>query len=142
MWLKANKSIVAMQAVAQEKSPLLAKIFLLFSGTAAGILTGLLGVGGGFLLVPTLLFAGKLSIRQAMSTSLLVICISCLISLYTHLTKGTVINIPVLWRFAFGSVIGLVVGTSIAKYISGEWLQKIFAIVVLLLAVYMLLQHI
>ncbi len=60
----------------------------ILAGFGVGILTGFLGVGGGFLIVPALVFFGGLPMKEAVGTSLLVIALNCVAGLFGHLSYG------------------------------------------------------
>lgn len=114
------------------------KLRLLFTGSLTGVLTGLFGVGGGFLIVPALLAFTKMPIRQTMGTSLFVISTTCLISLISHLIKEPNLDLKLAGYFTLGSLFGLFAGFKIALYISANTLQKIVAMLLTLLGVIML----
>ena len=106
------------------------------AGLAVGVLTGLLGVGGGFLIVPALIFFGRLSIRQSIGTSLLVIALNSGAALVTHLsrTRFDAAQIGVLLLFTLAGMVG---GTNLSHRTSPTNLRRWFAILLLALAVWM-----
>lgn len=95
-----------------------------------GILMGLIGAGGGFLLIPALLKFTQLPIKKAIATSLLVITINSLIGFL-----GDVQNTDIDWTFLLTfttiSVIGIFIGQRIQQFINENYLKKIFGIFVL-----------
>lgn len=98
-----------------------------------GVLIGLIGAGGGFLIVPALTKLARLTIKKAIATSLLVITINSLIGF-----SGDVQNIEIDWLFllpftAF-SVLGIFVGLYLQKFINEKVLKKIFGIFILIMA--------
>lgn len=102
-----------------------------------GILIGLIGAGGGFLIIPALSHFAKFPIKKAIGTSLFMIALNSLIGFY-----GDVQNINVDWifliRFAGIAVIGIFVGVYISKYFNEKNLKKIFGYFVLMMAVFVL----
>lgn len=98
-----------------------------------GILIGLIGAGGGFLIVPALTKLARLTIKKAIATSLLVITINSLIGF-----SGDVQNIEIDWSFLLGftafSVIGIFIGLYLQKFINEKLLKKIFGIFILIMA--------
>ncbi len=109
-------------------------------GLLTGLLTGLLGVGGGFVIVPILLLVAGLPIHAAIGTSLLVIALNCAAGLFGFLGK-----VEIHWSLAlvFGaaSIAGSVVGAHLASRSRPERLRKGFAVFILLMGVAMLLQQ-
>lgn len=102
-----------------------------------GILIGLIGAGGGFLIIPALFHFAKLSIKKAIGTSLLIIAINSLIGF-----SGDVQNINVDWiflfRFAAVAMFGIFVGIYMSRFFNEKSLKKIFGWFVLIMAVFIL----
>ena len=101
-------------------------IFLLLScGIGIGLITGLLGAGGGFLLIPALVLIMKLPMKEAIGTSLLIIAFNCLIGF-----MGDIGRYNVQWLFLLSitiiSVSGIIIGDVLNKKINGEKLKKAF----------------
>jgi uncharacterized membrane protein YfcA len=99
-----------------------------------GLLSGLFGVGGGFIIVPTLLFLTGISIRQAVATSLVVISAVGISGFASFLLSGNQPGSWVLLQVAVGSIIGMVIGVVGSRHISGPTLQKTFAVLMLVIA--------
>ncbi|ASJ09090.1 permease [Thermococcus siculi] len=111
---------------------MLSYLFDFITGLGIGFIAGLLGVGGGFLIVPTLVFLGE-PIHLAIGTSLTCITISALVSAYTHLRKGAVLFRVVLLKEAFSIPFALV-GAYLSVMIPEKVLRIIFAVLLLYLA--------
>ena len=98
---------------------------ILLEGAVVGLLTGLVGAGGGFLIIPALVILLKLPMKMAVGTSLLIIAAKSLIGFL-----GDLSNIHVDWNFLLPftalSVVGIFLGTYLSKFISGEKLKKSF----------------
>jgi uncharacterized membrane protein YfcA len=103
----------------------------LLIGVAIGIPAGLFGVGGGFLIVPTLVMMG-LPVHQAIGTSLACITISSLSSAYTHLRRGTVLYRVVLVKEVF-SVPSAILGAYMSSLLPERTLKVTFALLLLYL---------
>jgi uncharacterized membrane protein YfcA len=103
-------------------------------GFLTGALTGLLGAGGGFIIVPVLLLVARMPVHLAIGTSLLVIALNCLAGLLGFLGK-----VPVHWGlalvFAGVSIAGSVTGASLAARTRPQRLRRAFAVFILLAGV-------
>jgi uncharacterized protein len=127
----------------QVTMPLHEIIILILIGVAAGILSGLVGVGGGIILVPALVYFMKYSQHQAQGTSLGILClpvvILAFITYYQDTRKmGTPIDLKVIGIIAIGFLIGGYFGSHIAVRIDKDLLRKIFAIILFYTAIKML----
>jgi hypothetical protein len=102
----------------------------ILAGFGVGILTGFLGVGGGFLIVPALVFFGGLAMKEAIGTSLFVIFLNCIAGLIGHATQS-----HFDWSLTFLVMVLAVGGTIFGTILSHRWaahrLQKVFAMLVL-----------
>jgi len=109
------------------------------AGAGLGAVTGLLGVGGGFLAVPTLVTVLSLRMRAAIGTSLLVIAVNSVAALTARLaTTPTALDWAVLGPFAGAAILGAWDGKRLAGKLSGPTLQRLFAVLLLGVAVFML----
>ena len=123
--------------------PLHEIIILILIGVAAGILSGLVGVGGGIILVPALVYFMKYSQHQAQGTSLGILCLPVVIlaflTYYQNTRKmGTPIDLKVIGIIAIGFLIGGYFGSHIAVRIDKDLLRKIFALILFYTAIKML----
>ena len=102
------------------------------------MLSSLLGVGGGFVIVPSLLRVSDLDMPSVAVTSMAVIALVSLGGIVVHALAGHAIAWPVALPFALGALLGLLAGRRMARRLSGPRLQQVFAVlglcVVLLLA--------
>jgi uncharacterized membrane protein YfcA len=112
----------------------------LLLGVLAGILSGVLGIGGGIVIIPALVYFFHFSQHQAQGTTLaLMIPPIGLMAAYVYYTKGY-INIPVAGIICIGFFIGGFFGGKIACYLSDNTLQKVFAVLLLLISLKMFFQ--
>lgn len=111
------------------------------SGATVGVLTGFLGVGGGFLIVPALVILVGLPMRQAIGTSLVIISMNSLASLLGHLGH-TSLDLSVVGIFLIGGLAGTLLGSRLAKRINPYYLRRAFAIFVIVLAIFLLADNI
>lgn len=100
---------------------------MLAAGSFVGLLTGFLGVGGGFLIVPALLKVGGLGMRQAIRTSLVVIAMSSVAGLAAHLAHGNGPSVGLAMSLTVAAVFGMAAGAHSARYVSPEHLRRGFA---------------
>lgn len=98
-----------------------------------GIIIGLVGAGGGFLIIPSLVLFAKLPMKKAVGTSLLIIAMNSLIGFI-----GDIQNLEINWLFLLSftsiSIVGIFIGTYLNKYINENQLKKGFAYFVLIMA--------
>ncbi|MFO0898192.1 MAG: sulfite exporter TauE/SafE family protein [Pirellulales bacterium] len=116
-------------------------LLLLIVGLLTGVLSGLFGVGGGFVIVPALVLFSGMPIQQAVGTSLMVIALVSISGVTAHLWGGRAIPPLVTLWFVGGGVGGLFAGQRIGRRLSGPALQRVFAIAILLVAAYVALRN-
>ena len=105
-----------------------------------GIIIGLVGAGGGFLIIPSLILFAKLPIRKAVGTSLFIIAMNSLVGFIGDV-QNLVIDWTFLLTFSAVSVVGIFIGMYLTKYTNESQLKKIFAYFVLLMATIILLKE-
>ncbi|WP_435771408.1 TSUP family transporter [Nocardioides sp. SYSU DS0651] len=109
---------------------------VLLTATAVGLLTGFLGVGGGFLVVPALLVALALPMSYAAGTSLVVITITSAAALAVRTGAGTSPDWPVVLALTVPSALAAIAGARLAGRLDTAWLQGAFTLLVLGVATY------
>jgi len=102
-------------------------IFIIIGGFIAGFASGILGIGGGVLLVPLLIYGFKLEVHQAIGTSLAVIIPTALFGSLVHYYHGNVMIRFVFSLFIF-TIIGSILGSHFASLLPAATLKKIFAV--------------
>lgn len=109
-----------------------ARVFV-YVGAVAGLLSGLLGVGGGFVLVPVMRRYTDLSMQSIVSTSMAVIA---LLSGFNVLASslGGQLDWQIGAPFALGAVLGMLGASALAKRLAGAWLSRAFAVVTVAVA--------
>jgi uncharacterized membrane protein YfcA len=110
----------------------------LVAGALVGFLTGFFGVGGGFLIVPTLAIALAFTIRTAVGTSLAIITATSLIGFAVHLLAGRSLDIGVTTAMAAACAAGALAGTELSTRVPQRTLGRAFALLVCGVAVYLL----
>jgi len=134
MWrgVRKPKTVPAPQPVT---SMTMTIVKVVVAGTAVGLLTGLFGVGGGFVIVPALVLALGFAMPEAIGTSLLVITINSLIALTTRLPAGNIEWSTVI-PFAGTSLVGIYVGHRLATSRDSSSLQRWFVGLLVVVAIY------
>ncbi len=115
---------------------------LSFIGFLVGIVTGFLGAGGGFLIIPALLFFANLPMKQAVGTSLLIITINSSIGFAGDLYIGTPIDYTFLMRVSAMALIGMFIGSQLSKKIDGTKLKPLFGWFVLIMGFYIIAKEV
>lgn len=110
---------------------------IIIEGFVVGAITGIVGAGGGFLIIPALVLLAKLPMKKAVATSLFIIAIKSLIGFL-----GDVQNLDIDWIFLLSftalSVIGIFIGIWLNKFIDGKKLKKAFGWFVLAMGIYII----
>jgi uncharacterized membrane protein YfcA len=107
-------------------------------GLTVGLLSGLFGVGGGFLIVPALVTFASMGLSRAVGTSLLVMSLVGLAGVAGHLLQGREVPWEVTLLFVAGSVPGLFIGSALTRQLPRALLSKIFAAMILAVAVFVI----
>ena len=112
----------------------------LFRGIQVGILTGLLGAGGGFIIIPVLIFSFHLNMKQAIGTSLLIIAMNSLSGFAGDLFIQQ-FNWSLLIPITCIAITGTFIGRKLGETIPGEKLKKGFGWFVLVMGIYIILHE-
>lgn len=120
---------------------------ILLEGILVGLVTGIVGAGGGFLIIPALVILAKLPMKMAVGTSLLIIATKSLIGFLGDIGNpqiggGAGINWSFLLSFTGIAIVGIFFGSWLSRYISGAKLKKGFGWFVLIMGVYILTERV
>jgi uncharacterized protein len=107
-------------------------------GLAAGLLAGLFGVGGGFIIVPALIAFSGMPIHRAVGTSLLVVTLVSIVGVSSHLLLGRYIPVKITLWFVVGGLIGMGLGMLASERLSGPSLQRAFALAIVAVALFVM----
>ncbi|MFD2564328.1 sulfite exporter TauE/SafE family protein [Aquimarina rubra] len=133
--IKNRKETLEKETIVSYNYPL-----IIAEGFVVGALTGIVGAGGGFLIIPALVLFAKLPMKKAVATSLLIIAIKSLIGFI-----GDVENLEIDWIFLLSftgiSIIGIFLGMYISNFIDGKKLEKGFGWFVLVMGIYILIKE-
>ena len=114
-------------------------------GIAVGCLTGFVGVGGGFLIVPALVLLGKLPMRLAIGTSLVIIIFNAIVGFakYEHylISNNTSVNVQTIVAFATIGIVGSMIGRTINARLNQQLLRQVFACFLVVLGSFVMLRE-
>lgn len=134
--IKNNRSEDTVETKVKYNYPL-----IIIEGVVVGILTGIVGAGGGFLIIPALVLLAKLPMKKAVATSLLIIAVKSLIGFI-----GDVENLEIDWKFLLIftglSIVGIFIGGYLNKFIDGKKLKTAFGWFVLVMGIYIIWKEI
>ena len=109
------------------------------AGFGVGALTGFFGVGGGFMIVPVLTLFLGLGFKRGVATSLVIITLTGLAALTSHLATGATPDFAITATLAASTMVGALLGTAVAERLPQQALARGFAIIVALLAIFLLI---
>jgi uncharacterized membrane protein YfcA len=111
-------------------------------GLAVGMLTGLFGVGGGFIIVPALVTFSGMDMQRAIGTSLLIITLTSAVGIATQFASGGTVPWSVAIPFLIGSIAGLFAGTALGARLAGPRLQQVFALAIVAVGAFVIVRNI
>jgi uncharacterized membrane protein YfcA len=113
---------------------------IMVEGVVVGVITGLVGAGGGFLIIPALVVLSKLPMKEAVGTSLVIIAAKSLIGFMGEGSE-TVMNWPFLGTVSAFAIIGIFIGMSLSKKMDGEKLKPLFGWFVLVMGIVIIVKE-
>jgi len=116
-------------------------LLLVAAGLAVGLLTGFFGVGGGLFIVPLLVLVAGMTMQRAVGTSLLVMALVSSAGIASMAFGGQTLPWTTIAWFTGGSLLGMGAGTRLAARLSGPTLRRVFAALVVLVAVFVLFRN-
>lgn len=132
----------AAQTETNEEAPLTYNYpLILLEGTLVGVLTGLVGAGGGFLIIPALVLLAKMPMKRAVGTSLFIIATKSLIGFIGDLQGSEIIDWRLLGGFTLFAVVGIFIGILLSKKIPSAGLKKGFGWFVLIMGIYIIVKE-
>lgn len=140
LMILASLSLILRKGSTESKGKSPHSIFLMLVGMLTGFLTGLIGAGGGFLIVPALVYLARLPFKATVGTTLLIITINSFIGF-----AGDIISQEVNWYFLLSitvlAIFGIVVGAYSARSLPTQKLQKSFGCLILIIGTWILLRE-
>ena len=139
MFRNSRRTPAAKTSAPSEERPASLRL-LLPVALCVGLVTGVVGIGGGFLIVPALVLLGRIAMKQAVGTSLLVIAMNCASGFAGYLGR---VDIP--WMFVLGfttiAVLGILAGTYLVRYVSQRALKQAFSVFLVVMGTFILVQN-
>lgn len=111
---------------------------LVLIGLLTGVLSGMFGVGGGFVIVPSLVLFSGMSMHKAVGTSLFVIVLVSASGLAAHYASNNTISLETTLQFLVGGLAGMGAGGLVARRLKGPTLQKTFAVAIVAVAAFVI----
>ncbi len=131
---QSNQDLLISQGNSRSKSK------VLLAGLIVGLLTGFLGTGGGFLVVPALVLFCGISMKDAIGTSLLIVAIDCCAGLIGHLRYGG-FDFRVTFLLTMVAIDGALIGTALSHRVSSVSLRKWFAMFIIAVAIFLIVKN-
>ncbi len=113
---------------------------ILIEGAIVGVLTGLVGAGGGFLIIPALVMLSKLPMKEAVGTSLVIIAAKSLIGFFGE-GGETIMDWAIISKVSAFAIAGIFIGTFLSKKIDGAKLKPAFGWFVLVMGIYIIIKE-
>ena len=114
---------------------------ILLEGALVGTLTGLVGAGGGFLIIPALVLFAKMPMKLAVGTSLFIIAAKSLLGFIGDVQGNQAIDWNLLMVFTILSIIGIFIGIFLSKKVANDKLKTAFGWFVLFMGIYILIKE-
>lgn len=114
---------------------------LVLIGIAVGLVTGFLGAGGGFLIVPALLFYGRLELKYAIATSLFIITVNSLLGFTGDVINGVYFDKMLLLKVSAMAIAGMFIGMALSKKIDGKKLKPLFGWFILAMGLFIIVKE-
>jgi hypothetical protein len=141
--MAASYSMIKKQEYKEQQSNQKANNFnLVLGGLVVGLVTGMLGAGGGFLIIPALVLWGKLPMKKAAATSLMIITINSILGFAFDEHGIRRIDWGHMFVFSVLAILGIFIGIKLSEKISGEKLKPIFGWFILAMGAFILVQQI
>lgn len=115
---------------------------IVLEGIVVGMLTGIVGAGGGFLIIPALVLFAKLPMKKAVGTSLIIIAFKSLIGFLGDIGSGTAIDYSFLIVISLIAIAGIFIGIYLSKFIPGKKLKVAFGWFVLVMGAYIIINEV
>jgi len=115
---------------------------IVVEGSIVGVLTGIVGAGGGFLIIPALVLFAKLPMRKAVGTSLIIIAAKSLVGFLGDVGSGQEINFQFIIIVSVIAIAGIFLGNHLSKFIESHRLKSGFGWFVLVMGIYVIFNEV
>jgi uncharacterized membrane protein YfcA len=115
---------------------------IILQGSLVGLFTGIVGAGGGFIIIPTLVIFAGLNIKTAIGTSLFIIFIKSIIGFIGDMQTGVELNYYLIIMILIFTTLGILLGSKYSKNISSNLLKKAFGFFLIIISLVILLKEI
>ena len=116
-------------------------LLLIIQGIIIGFVSGILGAGGGFLIIPGLVIFAKVPMKSAVATSLLIVAVNSMVGFASDFTKLKKIDWTLLSTMTILSIVGIFIGNRLIKHINAEKLKPVFGYFIMVIALIILIQE-
>ena len=140
LMIMASLSMIRKKKSVEDKKDM-GRFSLMVKFFFVGLFLGLVGAGGGFLIIPSLVFFAKLEMKAAVGTSLLIIAANSLTGFLGDLTTSIVFDWNLLVFFTAFALVGIFIGTKVSNYIDNKKLKPIFGWFVLVMGIYIIIKE-
>jgi len=138
----AGTSMLLRNKLHRAERPQLHPFLLALLGILVGVISGFLGVGGGFLMTPALVMWAGLDMKTAVGTSLVLICANSVVGVLADAWTGLEYDWPLVLVFTALATIGIIIGSKLSKRIHGATLQSAFGWFVVVIGIAVLVKEI
>jgi len=142
LMLFSARSMLKKSNNSQNANTVISSFFVSLLGFTEGVITGLVGAGGGFIIIPILTLLAKLDIKKAIGTSLLIVAVKSLVGSLGDVVSG---YLEFDWKFLIVitslSIFGMFIGNALSKRIDGSKLKTGFGWFILIMGVYILIKE-
>jgi uncharacterized protein len=111
---------------------------IILEGLVVGVITGIVGAGGGFLIIPALVLFAGVPMKKAVGTSLIIIAAKSLVGFYGDIGSGQEINFSFMFIVSGIAIVGIFVGTYLSRFIESEKLKSAFGWFVFVMGIYII----
>lgn len=140
LMILASRALILRKTEPRGQGKPLSPIYLMGAGLITGVLIGLVGAGGGFLILPALVYLARLDFKSAVGTTLMIITTNSLIGF-----MGDVVNYPINWQFLSSitvlAILGILAGTRLTVGISSQILRRTFGWFVMSMGIFILVKE-
>jgi uncharacterized membrane protein YfcA len=132
---------VATNYHASLSNPIIKNLFIIFEAIMVGVVTAIIGAGGGFLIVPALIILNKIDIKTAIGSSLFIIAIKSLGGFVGDIQAGTMIDYYLSFKLLILAIVGMFLGIILSKYLNSKYLKKGFGYFVILTSILIIIKE-